>query len=321
MVRIPKRVRPAGLPDAALRKVKRSKSRSTSQRPVTTQVSLLPPHDLVSSRSSASTPSPSAPTPEVNDLLSGSASTSRLQGTPSQPLTPAPDSTPSTSQIRGQDVPRQCSILNDVQRRQSLLAKLSLNEQTAAHSTPSTSVPTGNLNAAPAPPSALPTDVDVAASSSALTASHTPSQENASVSPTQIPSPETSLAPPLSAEGSASLSGPPVTKTSKLRVSKTSMTARNLAASAFARTHPHATTQEFATHLDNLPAEEFIINETRHRFALAYTAKNPGAFVEEVEHAFESADPDDVKAYREAVVMHAGKTKRTRMSKGKEKAL
>ncbi|OSD06590.1 hypothetical protein PYCCODRAFT_1464497 [Trametes coccinea BRFM310] len=213
---------------------------------------------------------------------------------------------------------QQGSILKDVQRRQSLLAKLCENDQGLPGCSKDATGGSGPVSPALPHSNAAPMDLFAATPSSMndrlLMSSALPSTSEA---PPPIP------VDPIMAAGSmtASMCSPHV-KISKLRVSKSSTTARNLAAAVFVKAHPHATATDFAAYLDGLSPEELIINETRQRFALAYTARDPGATVDILVDAFEMAAEDEVKIYRDAVVAaHAAKAKKVRSSKGKEKAV
>ncbi|KAI0632909.1 hypothetical protein C8Q77DRAFT_1158359 [Trametes polyzona] len=118
---------------------------------------------------------------------------------------------------------------------------------------------------------------------------------------------------------SASMSG--VKQAARLRVTKHSMTARNLTAIIYLRSNPAATVPEYANHCEALLTEDIMLNETRSQFAQAYIAKNPGAVAEAVVHAFEQTSEDDLVDFRAAAVAHLeGKQKKARTIKGKEKA-
>ncbi|KAI8999091.1 hypothetical protein BD414DRAFT_476955 [Trametes punicea] len=319
VVRVPKRAWPTVPSLAMLRRFKRSKSCGTSQYPTTSQPSCASLIDVaMPARSSTSTPSPSAPVPDVDDMVLGSADNASVQVTP---INCASTSTPSICQVPGQEAHLRTSILHDIQRRQALLTKLSLNEQAKAPESPSPDVPVAMLTPSITPPASNLLEQDVLDVATACLPR--PALEHDGLIPTTLsPLPGTSWQPLVSsAADSAPITSPSIAKTSKLRVNKTSMTARNLAAAVFAKTHLNATTQDFAMHLNHLMHEELLTNETRHRFALAYTAKAPTATIDEVLHAFEMAPEDDIKTFREAVVTHAGKVKKTRVLKGKEKAL
>ncbi|KAI8995454.1 hypothetical protein BD414DRAFT_479608 [Trametes punicea] len=243
---------------AMLHHFKRSKSCGTSQYPTTSQLSCASLIDAATpARPSTSTTSPSAPVPDVDDMLLGSAGNASIQGI--------------------------TSILHDVQRRQALLTKLSLNEQATAPKSPLPDVPVAMPTPSITPPASNLLEQDFFDVATACLPC--PALEHDGVIPTTLsPLPGTSWQPLVSsAADSAPITSPSITKT-KLCVNKTSMTAR-------------------------------------HRFALAYTAKAPTATIDEVLHAFEMAPEDDIKTFREAVVAHTSKVKKTHVLKGKERAL
>ncbi|KAH9853414.1 hypothetical protein C2E23DRAFT_821235 [Lenzites betulinus] len=110
-------------------------------------------------------------------------------------------------------------------------------------------------------------------------------------------------------------------KIPRLRITKTSTTARNLAAIAYTKLHDNPTTAEFNTFYENMSRDDAIINETRHRFAQAHAAKHSTASAEDIVIAFSSASDDELKDFREAAMTMQIKPKKPRGSnKGKERA-
>ncbi|KAH9853921.1 hypothetical protein C2E23DRAFT_884548 [Lenzites betulinus] len=134
-------------------------------------------------------------------------------------------------------------------------------------------------------------------------------------------------APPMArSPASASLgTGPPMsaslanTKVPRLRISKASLTARNLTAIGFAKKHPNPTVREFNTWWEAMSHEDVVLGETRHRFAQAHAAKWPDATAYDIYDAFNVASEADLQPFREAAITKMSKQKASR--KGKEKAV
>ncbi|KAI9067506.1 hypothetical protein FKP32DRAFT_1601069 [Trametes sanguinea] len=303
-VRIPKRLRSDGLAHAGPRKVKRSKSQSVAAQPE-------PAEDR-------------APSP-TSDFEDGPPAV-HLSMSPPSPSAPSP-LVKNTSE----------SILNNAERRKSLLAKLARLEdggnidhratpifptdgdlaisiETPGAESSKDSEPTAPINFMPALPSPSAVVIPIVGPSQAAPASSSNSQ--ASIAHTHLPQ-----AGHTSNVDASTPAGPSGQKTSKLRVLKNSFTARNLAAAAFLKVNANATTQDFTAFMNALTAEELLIHETRHRFALAYTAKDAGATIDVLLLAFENATEDELQVFRDAAAAHSAKAKKSRSAKGKEKAL
>ncbi|CDO75974.1 hypothetical protein BN946_scf184888.g24 [Trametes cinnabarina] len=216
------------------------------------------------------------------------------------------------------------SIINDVERRNVLLAKLAALEDESSHAaTAAASPPHGEDQPGPSVPHIAAPSGNHAASPIVVSAT-SPQRVSAPGAPLDgaIGRVNPPLGPAFNMEPTTH-AGPsgPSQKTSKLRVLKNSFTARNLAAAAFLKTHVNATTQEFLAYMNGLSNEESLLHETRHRFAVAYTARDAGATIDTLLLAFESATQDELQAFRDAAAAHSSKAKKSRSGKGKEKAI
>ncbi|CDO73554.1 hypothetical protein BN946_scf185014.g24 [Trametes cinnabarina] len=308
-VRIPKRLRSDGLAHAGPRKTKRSRSECIPAQP--------------------------EPGPAEDPAVSP---TSDLENPPVVRLSMSPPLSPSAPSPVVRNTSE--SILNNAERRNSLLAKLARLEDgnvehhatpifatdgdlpvsiktPAAESSKSSADPSA-IKPLPAPPSpsaqAVVTGIPIGPSQAAPASSS--SCQPSTVGRTQLPQ-----AGHTSNADTSTPSGPSGQKTSKLRVLKNSFTARNLAAAAFLKVNINATTQDFTAFMNTLTAEELLIHETRHRFALAYTAKDAGATIDILLLAFENATEDELQVFRDAAAAHGAKAKKSRSAKGKEKAI
>ncbi|CDO78158.1 hypothetical protein BN946_scf184541.g4 [Trametes cinnabarina] len=215
------------------------------------------------------------------------------------------DTSPSASLVPGEDAGRKGPILNDVERRQLLLAKLMRNEQGTARLNPAVAAPTEDTPEASTGPPAGDEALSLAPPPHHLTLVTRYRRKSECLSACRFVYNEDQQAP------------------RQQDINDRAVLLPNLAAAIFVKAHRNASAQDFAAHLDSLTPEELLMNETRHRFALAHTAKAPKATVDEVVDAFETATEEDIKIYREAVVLHAGKAKKPRASasKGKKKAV
>ncbi|EIW65226.1 uncharacterized protein TRAVEDRAFT_55851 [Trametes versicolor FP-101664 SS1] len=102
---------------------------------------------------------------------------------------------------------------------------------------------------------------------------------------------------------------------SKLRVQRTSTTARNLCAVAYIKQHPKATTGEFTAYYDSMDQELRIGNEARFRFGLAHLLKNAAATAEEVVNAYASAPEDIKKSFNDVALAQVTATAKAKKSR------
>ncbi|KAJ3001200.1 hypothetical protein NUW54_g6583 [Trametes sanguinea] len=276
VTRVPKRTHPPGPHENAMRKIKRSKSRSTSQHPVATQMK------SAFTLEAGSSGAPLKPSDLPSTLLG-------IKATTAHSVPPACSTTPPHLPSLPPTPPpaQQGSILKDVQRRQSLLAKLCENDQGLPECSEDATGGSGPVSPALPHSNAAPKDLFAATPSSMndrpLMSSALPSTSEA---PPPIP------VDPIMAAGSMTTSMcSSHVKISKLRVSKSSTTAR--------LTRPGA--QHSPWHFSSV-----LYMHSRQRFALAYTARDPGATVDILVDAFEMAAEDEVKIYRDAVVAAHG---------------
>ncbi|KAH9858469.1 hypothetical protein C2E23DRAFT_879962 [Lenzites betulinus] len=213
---------------------------------------------------------------------------------------PTPEEWPYSRSASPQAIPAPCvSILDNASRCKALLDNVMRGGMPA--STP-LATPTITVSSIAAPgPSASLGDNNVPAGLSAIINDPT--------------HPPPGSGPPMSASLSTA-------KVTKLRVMKMSTTARNLAAIAYLAGNPNPTADEFNRYYESLSPDDSILNDTRHRFAQAHTAKNPGATAQDIVNAFDSATEDVLQDFRAAAMAKASKlTKaRTPKGKGKEKA-
>ncbi|OJT06947.1 hypothetical protein TRAPUB_10051 [Trametes pubescens] len=205
--------------------------------------------------------------------------------------------------------PRRSSILDDAVRRRGILAKIQRDKFVSPFPKPSAMViPTLdsllNMGDESEPSAGPSTSTTTLASDGTVQIRDRPTDAPATsnVMPDQGVSTTTTTNQPAQ-PGSVATVGPAPAGTakaaavrgaSKLRVQRTSTTARNLCAVAYIKQHPKATTGEFTAYYDSMDQELRIDNEARFRFGLAHLLKNAAATAEEVVNAYASA-PEDVK--------------------------